>query len=111
MSTSDLAAIRSFLYVPGDRPDMVAKSTKSDADAVIIDLEDGVGAAAKEKARAIVASWLMERQQSPTALWVRINSLPEIAHLDLDAVVQPSLAGIYVPKVSAAIKAMGPLEF
>jgi len=101
VSTSDLATIRSFLYVPGDRSDMVAKATNSDADAVIIDLEDGVGAAAKDKARDIVASWLVEQQQSPIALWVRINSQPEIAHLDLDAVVQPALAGIYVPKVSA----------
>lgn len=101
MATSDFAAIRSFLYVPGDRPDMLSKSTNSGADGVIIDLEDSVGAASKDKARNIVASWLAEQEQSSTALWVRINSHPEIAHRDLDAIVRSGLTGVYIPKVSA----------
>ena len=42
---------RSWLYVPGHRPDRVRKALASAADAVVIDLEDAVPAAAKDEAR------------------------------------------------------------
>ena len=32
----------SYLYVPGDRPDRIARALASDADAVVLDLEDAV---------------------------------------------------------------------
>lgn len=40
-----ISSARSFLFVPGDRPDRVAKALRSGADAVIIDLEivDSIG--------------------------------------------------------------------
>ena len=38
---------RSFLFVPGDRPERFLKALASGTDAVILDLEDAVGAAAK----------------------------------------------------------------
>ncbi|MGD4069814.1 aldolase/citrate lyase family protein, partial [Xanthomonas citri pv. citri] len=38
---------RSVLFVPGNRPDMAAKAPRSAPDAVVIDLEDAVPAAAK----------------------------------------------------------------
>ncbi|WP_262403617.1 HpcH/HpaI aldolase/citrate lyase family protein [Actinomadura sp. CNU-125] len=42
---------RTWLYVPGDRPDRIAKALGSDADTVILDLEDAVAPAAKADAR------------------------------------------------------------
>ena len=38
---------RSYLFVPGNRPDRLDKAIASDADAVIFDLEDAVAAADK----------------------------------------------------------------
>jgi citrate lyase subunit beta/citryl-CoA lyase len=66
-----------------------------------VDLEDAVGAVSKEEARGIVGTWLSEQAPNITALWVRVNSQPELAHHDLEAVVQPALTGVYIPKVSA----------
>ena len=43
----DLAAARSFLFVPADRPERIARARASGADAVVVDLEDAVAPAAK----------------------------------------------------------------
>ena len=37
-----MTAARSYLFVPGDRPERYAKALASGADAVIVDLEDAV---------------------------------------------------------------------
>ena len=49
---------RTYLFVPGDRPERFAKALASGADAVVIDLEDAVGPAAKPAAREAVSSFL-----------------------------------------------------
>lgn len=51
--------MRSWLFAPGDSERKLAKLGLSGADAVIADLEDAVAAEAKEKARAMVADWLL----------------------------------------------------
>lgn len=65
---------RSWLYVPGHREDRIAKALQSDADAVIIDLEDAVPALAKAAAlqNAIHA---VENAAVDRQLWVRLNPL------------------------------------
>jgi len=40
----DIALARTFLFVPGDRPDRFGKAAASGADIVILDLEDAVPA-------------------------------------------------------------------
>ena len=49
---------RSYLFVPGNRPERFAKALASGADAVIVDLEDAVPPEQKDAARASVADWL-----------------------------------------------------
>ncbi|MCM8737687.1 CoA ester lyase [Azospirillum sp. A1-3] len=49
---------RSFLFVPGHRPDRFAKASNAGAHAIIIDLEDAVGPADKGAARDHVVDWL-----------------------------------------------------
>lgn len=73
---------RSWLYVPGDRPDRIAKALASEADAVIIDLEDAVKPVAKADARTHTVDAL----QTPARpqRWVRINAGDE-GRLDLQA--------------------------
>jgi citrate lyase subunit beta / citryl-CoA lyase len=74
-----LAAARTLLFVPGDRPDRVAKALRSGADAVIVDLEDGVAEARKEEARAALggaaAAAARGDAHGDPALLVRINGL------------------------------------
>lgn len=66
--TPDLAAARSFLFVPATRPERIGKALDSGADFVIIDLEDAVAVDDKDSARAALAGRLTPR----TA--VRINA-------------------------------------
>lgn len=43
-------ALRSLLFVPGDRPQLFAKAAVTGADALVLDLEDSVIAARKQDA-------------------------------------------------------------
>jgi citrate lyase subunit beta / citryl-CoA lyase len=67
---TDIAAARTFLFVPGDRPDRFTKAVASGADAVVLDLEDAVAPTAKPGARDHVARWLAQGHQAV----VRINA-------------------------------------
>ena len=82
---------RSLLYVPGDRPDRVAKACLGDADGVIIDLEDAVKAPAKHAARATVGELASIIRRADIAIWVRINSGDE-GRRDLQSIAD--VAGI-----------------
>ena len=48
---------RTYLFVPGNRPDRFGKALTSGADAVVLDLEDAVAADAKDAARETVRAW------------------------------------------------------
>jgi len=94
---------RSWLFVPGDRPDMVAKAFGSGADAVIVDLEDAVLPQNKAHARELVAALAKDPKPTPAQLWVRINPLQsQDALRDLAAVVLLGPAGIVLPKAETA---------
>jgi citrate lyase subunit beta/citryl-CoA lyase len=89
--------LRSLLFVPGDRPDRMAKALGSGADALILDLEDSVAAPAKGEARRAVTAFLQENTTAP--LWVRINPLDSAeAERDLAAVLPAHPDGIVLPK-------------
>ena len=49
---------RSYLFVPGNRPERFDKALDTGADAVIVDLEDAVPPDQKDAARAWLAAWL-----------------------------------------------------
>ena len=49
---------RSFLFVPASEERKLAKASTLPADAVILDLEDGVAAARKAEARALL-QWFL----------------------------------------------------
>ena len=90
---------RSYLFVPGDRPDMLTKAGQRGADAVIADLEDAVAPAGKLEARGTVAAWLNGLTGPGFEPWVRINPTTELRDGDLAAVLLPRVYGIMVPKV------------
>lgn len=60
---------RSYLFVPGNRPDRFDKACASGADAVILDLEDAVGVESKDQARQHIQEWLEQGNQA----YIRIN--------------------------------------
>ncbi|WP_330329919.1 CoA ester lyase [Streptomyces sp. NBC_00536] len=93
--------ILTWLYVPGDRPEVVAKALGAGADAVIVDLEDAVPVSRKEYARAATAELL--RHRPPTPVYVRVNALDTPwALADLTALSGlHGLSGLRLPKITA----------
>jgi citrate lyase subunit beta/citryl-CoA lyase len=92
-----MAMPRSWLFVPGDAERKLAKALASEADALILDLEDSVAPSNLPAARALVAAFL--RAHAGLRLWVRINALASPHALaDLAAVVPARPAGIVLPK-------------
>lgn len=93
--------MRSFLFVPGDSEKKLEKSLGSGADALVLDLEDSVGASAKEAARKTVMEFLHRaRNTEPRPkLYVRVNALDTgLLDGDLDAVLPGAPDGIMLPK-------------
>jgi citrate lyase subunit beta/citryl-CoA lyase len=91
--------VRSYLFVPGNRPERFAKALASGAHAVIVDLEDAVPATQKEAARAAVAEWLAPGQ--PVFLRVNAAGTPWFDD-DVRVCEIPGLAGIVLPKAETA---------
>lgn len=95
-------APRSLLFVPASRPDMIGKLHRWRPDAVVIDLEDAVPAAAKDAARHIGLAAAGALDLPGTAVLVRINPAgsPWFAD-DLRAVARAGVKGVVLPKYSA----------
>jgi citrate lyase subunit beta / citryl-CoA lyase len=102
--------LRSLLFVPGDRPDRMAKAAASGADALILDLEDSVSLENKGTARKAVADFLGQSRSLP--LYVRVNPLDSgLIADDLAAVLPHQPDAIVLPKAegSASIDALAAL--
>ncbi|NHO81355.1 CoA ester lyase [Micromonospora sp. CMU55-4] len=96
------AVARSYLYVPGDRADLLDKAAGRGADALVLDLEDAVTPARKEHARETVAGHLGAAVPAGPELWVRINS--DQVEADVE-VLSPAAAGVWVPKAEPELLA------
>src|SRR5690606_21660688 len=70
----EAAAIRSLLFVPGDREDMILKALGSAADAVIVDLEDAVAPERKAAAREVTGRVLAQADRRGRPVVVRLNA-------------------------------------
>ena len=92
---------RSLLFVPADRERKLSRALQSSADALILDLQDGVAPTAKAQARANARATLQSAARvARPQLWVRINALstPESA-LDVATTVPGKPFGLVVPMV------------
>jgi citrate lyase subunit beta / citryl-CoA lyase len=86
---------RTYLFVPGNRPDRFEKARQSGAHAVILDLEDAVQGTQKDLARETVVSWLSPERP----VYVRINGTgTPWFERDLEVVCLPGVLGVILPK-------------
>jgi citrate lyase subunit beta / citryl-CoA lyase len=93
------AAIRSLLFVPGNKQPLIGKALASAADAVILDLEDAVADQDKLAARAVCAGALRDSDRRGKAVFVRVNAFDTgLTAGDLAAVVAARPWGIVLPK-------------
>lgn len=112
------ATFLSPLFVPSFDLRKVRRALASGADAVILDLEDGVPPDSKRAARAVVQEVLAARSgQSPgPAVWVRVNAAStddfsaDVAGVDWRAVDAAVLSKAEHPAAIAALEAAGARE-
>ena len=96
------AVSRSYLFVPGDRPERFDKALAAGAHAVILDLEDAVTPERKVQARAAIAQWLAGTEAS---VFVRINPAGTPWHQEDCALLgAAAVRGVMVPKAEDAEK-------
>lgn len=91
---------RSYLYAPGDRPDVMAKALASAADAVVLDLEDAVAPASRPAARGHVGDTVAGRVgHGGPEVHVRVNrGAGGYDTSDLEAVTRSGLDAVRLPK-------------
>ena len=89
---------RTYLFVPGDRPERFDKALASGADAVVLDLEDAVSPERKDAARATVQERL---GSGDPRLVVRIND-DSTAWFEADLACLPKAATVMLPKAERA---------
>lgn len=95
-------SLRTVLFVPGNKPRMLAKARDLPADAVILDLEDGVPPGEKEVARAHVRQALDSEPFGPTVI-VRPNGFDTgLTRQDLEATLMPGIDAVCLPKARTA---------
>ncbi|MHB1135006.1 MAG: HpcH/HpaI aldolase/citrate lyase family protein [Chloroflexota bacterium] len=101
--------LRSVLFVPGNRPRMLARAGTSGEDAVILDLEDSVPLQEKEATRPLVRQAIdTVSAATGVAVYARVNPLgsktaysADLALADLAALACANLAGVILPKAES----------
>jgi citrate lyase subunit beta / citryl-CoA lyase len=90
---------RSYLFVPGTRPDRIVKALQTRAHAVIVDLEDAVAADAKPGARSGVGAAL----EANASVWLRVNGIHTPWFADDSALaLHDAVIGVMLPKCESA---------
>ena len=103
MMTPPFTTVRTCLFVPGDRADRFDKAWASDADDVVLDLEDAVAADHKGIARSAVSKWLAKDRP----VLVRINAADTPWYLDdIELLKHPGVRGFMVPKAEQLDEAL-----
>jgi citrate lyase subunit beta/citryl-CoA lyase len=94
-----MPVMRSVLYVPGNREDMVAKIPTITADIITLDLEDSVPPAEKQRAREITHKNLKFAGSAGSLVYVRVNNWETgMTNDDCEAVVDEGLSAICLAK-------------
>ncbi len=91
--------MRSLLFVPANRPNMIERARSLAADVVVLDLEDSVPPAEKQAARDALPAAIDSLKQAGRLVHVRVNHPDRgLCRDDLAAAVRPGLDGIVLPK-------------
>jgi citrate lyase subunit beta / citryl-CoA lyase len=95
---------RTYLFVPGNRPERFAKALASGADAIVLDLEDAVAPGAKDQARSAIDQWTRQATEADRArIVVRINDGESSAFAsDLRLLREARLPNVMLAKAESA---------
>lgn len=95
-----MTILRSLLFVPGNKENMLGKALGLKPDAFVPDMEDSVPAAEKVNARTTIAKFVPQLAARGVPVIPRVNALDtEWIAADIAAVTSPAIFGISVGKV------------
>ena len=93
---------RSFIFVPGNRENMLERAKSFKADVIMVDLEDSVPPGEKVSARDMAKDWVPALCRQGQRVMVRVNSLDTgLTRSELETLVSPDLYGISLGKVES----------
>ncbi|MEM9206705.1 MAG: CoA ester lyase [Pseudomonadota bacterium] len=93
---------RSWLFVPADSPRKIEKGLSSEADCVILDLEDSVATSEKGNARSLLSEFSSAIGDAAPAVFVRVNALNDPNHsTDIETALALPVDGIMLPKANS----------
>lgn len=92
--------LKSTLFVPANRSDLVIKAAKGNATGICLDLEDGVAPDAKDNARNALETGVQVVRDCGKVSSIRINSEFELVSQDINS-VPASTDVIVLPKVGS----------
>lgn len=94
--------IRSLIFVPGNRANMLERARSFNADIIMVDLEDSVPPAEKANAKDLATEWVPVLRAEGQRVMVRVNSLDTgLTRTELEAVVSQHLYGVSLGKVES----------
>lgn len=102
---ASVRARRSLLFVPAVRPDRYPKALATGADAVCVDLEDGVAIGAKEEARNSAVTLFSRREPTRAEVSLRINDpKTDLGQRDLEIILDAEIRpdALMLPKCDGA---------
>src|SRR5438067_4126606 len=98
----DLPVWRSLLFVPVTQRRFVDGAARRGADAIILDLEDSVALSEKERARTLVPEAAQIVSRGGADVVVRLNRPLRMCVRDLEAVIDPGVLAVALPKAESA---------
>lgn len=100
--SNTISSARSYLFVPANREDFVAKAASKGADIIVLDLEDSIPIEQKPIAREKLASNLAQLRSLDQAVGVRLNA--DLANMaaDLAAIDFQAIDCLLLPKAESA---------
>jgi citrate lyase subunit beta/citryl-CoA lyase len=98
-----MTPMRTLMFVPAHRANMVEKAHQVAADVICLDLEDAVPPAEKQAARDSVRASTQSLKAAGKQVHVRVNHLDTgLTRDDLAAAIGPDLDGLLFPKARGA---------
>ncbi|MDO5131360.1 MAG: CoA ester lyase [Eubacteriales bacterium] len=95
--------MRSFLFLPAHNTKFIDKALESEADAIILDMEDAVPPARREEARGIVRQYSESGKLERKTVYIRINHLgTEDFVRDFSELILPGVDGLMPSKIETA---------
>lgn len=103
---------RSYLFIPGNTPNMIQNLDVFESDAIIIDLEDSVMSYDKDAARILIQNFLKKYSFKGLQIYIRINDHLNVNfEEDINITKQLKIDGYVLPKASVdAIKKLNKLS-